>query len=390
MKLGFRFFMASAGVTALALFATEVSAQVKQELSGHARTRMVFNKNTTAADTPSNESLQNRVRLNIDVMPSSSLKVRMAPQFRNTWGDEDSNVFTAKEAWMSYSPNKDMSLALGRQAIALGNNRHFGTDGWNEDSIVHDAARLNFGFGSGNGSLIYVKNDEAGSPGGENQDRDLYILYTTWNKVGFTNALDLWAAWDDQKHEDIASRSRFGSVGLRFTVASGNADADVEAVYQHGKTGGADKRGYSVDAQVGWSFDGHRVGVLGYYSNDEKTSEFGDKHRLTARGRRILGDAQVFENQSNLTVGALTTNFGISKEFDLSADAYLMMATDDSKDAGGLAVTGKNVGMEFDFVGTYKASDMFSYDAGYALFKPGDMASSDMVHRFYLQAGMTF
>lgn len=390
MKLGFRFFMASAGVTALALFATEVSAQVKQELSGHARTRMVFNKNTTAQDTPSTESLQNRVRLNIDVMPSSSLKVRMAPQFRNTWGDAASNVFTAKEAWMSYSPNKDMSLALGRQSVALGNNRHFGTDSWNEDSIVHDAARLNFGFGSGNGSFIYVKNTEAGTPNGENRDRDLYILYTTWNKVGFTNTLDLWAAWDDQKHEDIASRSRFGSVGLRFTVASGNADADVEAVYQHGKTAGEDKRGYSVDAQVGWSFDGHRVGVLGYYSNDEKSSEFGDKHRLTARGRRILGDAQVFTNQSNLTVGALTTNFGVSKEFDLSADAYLMMATDDSKDAGGLAVTGKNVGMEFDFVGTYKATDMFSYDAGYALFKPGDMVSSDMVHRFYLQAGMTF
>ena len=271
MKLGFRFFMASAGVTALALFATEVSAQVKQELSGHARTRMVFNDNFAvpqssggSTDTVSTEEWHNRVRLNVDVSPSNTLKMRIAPQFTHIWGKENSREFTAKEAWMSYSPSKDMSLALGRQAVALGNNRHFGTDSWNQDSIVHDAARLNFGFGSGNASLIYVKSDENGTD--PSSDHDIYVLYTTWNKVGPFNTLDLWAAWNDKKNDTESSRERFGTFGVRAAGTWGNADGDVEAVYQHGRDAGDNKRGYSFDAQFGWSFDGHRVGCLLYTS----------------------------------------------------------------------------------------------------------------------------
>jgi len=393
MKLGFRFFMASAGVTALALFATEVSAQVKQELSGHARTRMVFNDNGFGANSDSSEFWENRVRLNIDVMPSNGLQMRIAPQFKHTWGQAASHEFIAREAWMSYSPNKDMSLTLGRQAVALGNNRHFGTDMWNQDSIVHDAARLNFGFGSGNASLIYTKSFEGNTT--PSSDHDNYILYTTWNKVGPFSAMDVWGAWFDRKASAVASvnRTRFATVGVRVAGNFGNADADIEGVYQHGKDNGDNKRGYSLDAQVGWSFDGHRVGLLGYYSNSEKSRLFGDKHRLTPRSRRILGDAQAFsEDQKNLMAGGVVSNFGISKEFDLSLDGYLFMAADKAKAVIGTAVPqGKNLGMEVDFVASYKPTNMFSYDAGYALFRSSELkADKVMAHRFYLQAAMTF
>lgn len=391
MKPGFRFFMATAGVTALALFATEVSADVKSNLSGHARTRMTFSDNQLTAPTDSDgvEQWDNSVRLNIDVMPSNMLQVRVSPQFNKTWGVAEAGTdFTAKEAWMAYMPNKSVSMWLGRQAVSLGSNRQWGTNSWSQNSTVHDAARFSFDFDAGSAHIVYAKAFEDSAAGG--RDHDHYVLYTTWDKLGFVKSMDVFGFWMDQKDADITLRNRFGGFGLRALGNWGNADADIEATFQFGKVAGSDIKGLSLDAQVGWSFSGHRVGVLGYYANSEKQNLFSDSHRTSARGRRVLGDAEMVA-QNNVMAAALVSNFGITKEFEISLDGFYFLAANDDYNVGTVAVTSKSYGFELDTVLSYKPVDMMGFDLGYALFKPQDVAGADdAVHRFYLQGLVTF
>lgn len=385
----------------MAMIAPHVHAKVDHEISGHARTRMVFEDNTAdltkagAPDTDAQERWENRVRMNMDIMPATGLKVRISPQFTHTFGTAtDDSKFTAKEAWMMYSPNNMMSLYVGRQQFAFGNELVFGTNSWALNTVTHDALRAKFEFDMGHADLFYIKEAENSAAGG--RDADVFGFYSSWDKMGMMKVVDAYAIWWDQKNADKTKRARFGIFGLRAAADFNAIDADAELTFNFGKVQGNDVKGIAGDLQLGYNWMDHRIGLGVVYANTEYTeTTYVTTHRGSLRGHRYLGDADVFR-RNNIMALSLVTNWALSKEFEASVDGWWFMAAkDDAGSAGGLGIAAKrNLGMEGDLAVAYMPMDMIAFQTGYAMFKPmgglDDAGANKVVHRAYLQGQVKF
>jgi len=404
MKFSLRFLMsASAGLAALAVMSPVASAKtVDHEISGHARTRMVFEDNDLAgfaSDTDATERWENRVRLNMDVMPATGLKVRISPQFTHyfgvntTTGAAGEPKFTAKEAWMMYSPNNMVTLHVGRQQFAYGNELVFGTNGWFLDTNHHDGVRATFEFDAGHADVFYLKNTEASSTSG--RDSDTFGFYSTFDKMGMMKVVDFYGVWVDQRSAAALTRARFGTFGIR-TAADFNAiDMDAEITTNFGKVAGQDIKGISGDLQLGYNWMDHRVGLGVVYANSEYLEIAPTTHRNSLRAHRYMGDANAF-SRNNIVALSLVSNWALSKEFEASVDGYYFMAAkDDHGITGGVESAAKRAaGMEADLAIAYTPMEMISFQTGYALFKPAggvdDAGSDKTLHRAYLQGMVRF
>lgn len=404
MKFGLRFFMsASSCVAALAVVPPMVSAKmVDHDISGNARTRFHWEDNAGLTDTDAKEEWQNSVKLNLDIMPAAGLKIRLAPQFNNVWGDNTNTVdsFTAKEAWMSYAPNNMVNMMLGRQYMAFGSETFFGANkAAMFGSFVHDALNVSFAHDMGTANLFLIKNDENSYAGGK--DADIFGLFASFDKVNGLKTVDLLAAWwDDRNNADADGKNRFGTFGVRGAAEMDAIDVDAELLAQFGKrSAGAaynDVKGVSGDLNVGYGLaGGHRVGALFAYANTEFSAPFASTTRQTQHSRRYMGEAAVL-TRNNVIAMALVSNWALSKEFEASLDGYYFMsAKDDAGSAGGKATAAKRgLGMEGDMWISYMPMEMITFDLGYALFKPMsglDDAGMDKVYQnMYLEGSINF
>jgi len=382
------------------MIAPQVHAKVDAEVSGHARTRMVFEDNAVAgaaSDTDAVEHWENKVRFNFDVMPANGLKVRISPQFTHYFGAEggDNAKFTAKEAWMMYSPNNMVSLYVGRQQVALGNEKIFGSNSWFQDTRVHDAVRASFDFDMGMAHLLYVKAIEGTKTTPTTRDADLFGFYASFDKLSMLKVVDAYAVWKDKRNAVAADRARFGTFGLRAAADFNAIDMDAELTANFGKVAGNDIKGIAGDLQVGYNWMDNRVGLGLTYANSEYQELYPTTHRAGLRGSRYLGDAGIF-NMNNIMAFSLLTNWALSKEFEASLDGWWFMAAkDDLGTVGGKTSAAKrNAGLEGDLAIAYMPMDMIAFQTGYALFKPmsglDDAGSDKIVHRAYLQGLVKF
>lgn len=412
MKFGFRFLMsATVALAAMAVIAPQASAKsVDHEISGHARTRMVFEDNNLSApaDSDAMERWENRVRLNLDVMPATGLKVRIAPQFTQYFGTNtaggDQSSFTAKEAWMMYSPNNMVALYVGRQQFAYGNELVFGTNGWFLNTTHHDGVRARFDFDAGHADVFYLKAMEGSATfvAGNNtptantgRDADIFGFYSTFDKMGMMKLVDFYAIWKDQRHMTAANRARFGTFGIRAAADFDAIDFDAELTTNFGKVAGNDIKGIAGDLQLGYNWMDHRIGLGVVYANTEYMELYASTHRNSLRAHRYMGDANAF-TRNNIVALSVVTNWALSKEFEASIDGYYFMsAKDDAGTVGGVTTAAKRgAGMEADLAIGYMPMEMIGFQTGYALFKPmggvDDAGFDKVLHRAYLQGMVKF
>ncbi len=406
MKFGFSFFMGTAAT--LALVSPAVHAKVDTEFSGHARTRMVFEDNTAGTDSNAVERWDNRVRANMDFMPASGLKVRLAPQFTHVWGDVATNdSFKAKEAWMMYSPNDMLSLWVGRQAVSFGNELILGTNSWAQDSTVHDVVKGVFTLDMGIAGVWYAKNQEGTTTGAaDSRDNDHFGIYLSFDKLDAVKVLDLYAIWWDQRSAAATSKARFGTFGARVAKDFDAIDFGAEATVNFGnKAIGAayeSFKGMAMDVAVGYNWNDHRVGLGLVYANSEYEEIAPTTHRATLRSHRYMGDADFFTRENgNLYALSLVSNFALNQEFEASVDGYYFMAAkSDLGSANGKTIADESaLGMEADFALAYMPMDNIAFQAGYALFKPGSALDDaalgvnqkkETAHKAYLQGTLKF
>lgn len=399
MKTVLRFIItAFAGVMTLAgaqSFAADSSGGTMANFSGHVRTRYEIVDNANATKSKWTEQFLNRARINMDLMPMDSLKVRIAPEAMWQWNNPTGNVadVVLHEGWMSWMPSDSVSLWVGRQTITYGKERIFTDLDWGQAAVTHDSARVRFSYDMGQSDLFWVKAAENHFNTPRRPDTDLLALYNSFNmseQTGFINTLDLYGLvlWNGS----TGTKTQYFTIGALVDGGMDAFDYNVEAAAQFGKFAGAkSQKGLLMAAEAGYTFmEKHRVGGEVVYSNREWRDLVGTDHGH-------LGDADLITFGSNLLALAAKTDFKLTDEFDAAIDGwYFMKAAKNGGTYGTLgaaAGTDKAVGFEVDFRLGYNPEDNLRFEAGYAVFMPQgdfDNATSGNTSDMYLMGTMKF
>lgn len=385
MKTCLRFFISAfAGVMALASvqsFAADKGGTAAN-FSGHMRTRFEMVDNQNAAKTKWGEQFLNRARVNMDLMPMDSLKVRITPQANWQWSDGSNLAATNNvaslylyEGWMSWMPSDSVALWVGRQEVVYGKKRIFTAQDWSQRGVTHDAARVRFSFDMGTTDLFWVKGveshfDATGSLATRSPDTDVFALYNSFNlseQTGFLNTADLYATLEMDQSK--ASKTGYFMVGTLLDGGVNDFDFNVELAGQMGKYRGAkSQKGLMGALEAGYTFmEKHRVGMEAVYTNSEWKDLVGTDHAH-------LGKSDLVTFNSNLMALAAKAKFQLSNEFDAGIDGWYFMK---AKKAGNNPATfaertagKKGVGFEVDLALGYNAEDNLRFDVGYNLFVP--------------------
>lgn len=414
MKAVVRFFiLVTAGITAFAGYASALD----HELSGHARTRFEWTKNVGGEDKTDNETFLNRVRLNMDVMPSKSLTVRLAPQAIQGWGVNATTsggaALQAYEAYMHWMINDMWALKAGRQELVFGDEVVFGNRDWTQGGLTHDAAQLILTHGMGTSSFFWAKSVEngqgadanaaAGTADNHDGDDDIFALYNTFNmtNVNALDVIDVYLWWNngrqvaDRDADTLnASTSRYMGAGLRLAGATGMVDYSLEGTgefgYDNDTTGSSDMfKGISLDANIGASLmDRHHIALDVVYANSEYQNPNGELHNT-------LGDTDLLVRNNILSFG-LETKWVLSDVFHAMLDGYYILKPKSGfGSAGGVTTTGSDrpLGFEGDIVLAYMPNDNLGFDLGYAFLKPMgglDDVGLKVIHDLYVQGTLSF
>jgi len=393
MKTCLRFFISAfAGVMALASvqsFAADKGGTAAN-FSGHMRTRFEMVDNQNTAKTQWGEQFLNRARVNMDLMPMDSLKVRITPQANWQWSAPSVNpaFLYLYEGWMSWMPSDSVSLWVGRQEIVYGKKRIFTAKDWSQEGATHDSARVRFSYDMGTSDLFWVKLDEnqidaAGSVANRAPDTDLLALYNSFNlseQTGFLNSADVYATL--LLNQAKASKTNYFMVGTLLDGGMNNFDYNLEFAGQFGKVGLGvlkakknfkSQKGLLAAAEAGYTFmEKHRIGVEGVYTNSEWRDLVGTDHAH-------LGKADLVKFESGLMALAAKTKFQLSNEFDAAVDGWYFMKSkkdgvnnpfDDPSTSVERTAGKRGVGFEIDLAVGYNAEDNLRFDLGYNLFMP--------------------
>jgi hypothetical protein len=411
MKTVLRFFISTtAGVAAFASVAlADMHGGSMHSMSGHLRTRLQIEDNKGFTDTKFAEVIENRARLNIDLMPSDSLKVRITPQVTHNWGSlnpgNERPGFGAYEAWMSWMPNDMFGVYVGRQALSYGSGRVIGVADWsNEGGVIHDAARVVLSYDLGKTDLFVTRtnqrrnfvtvNDQEVHSGLSNGN--LFGLYNAFNvadRVNFMSHVDLYGAWFyDSDFGGAGVKTNLFILGARVAGAVEMLDYEGELTTQFGEVDGvSSQKGIMGDLTVGADImERHRFAVNAAYANSEyNTLGLADVHQF-------FGIADQVERNNLYSIGAMA-NLGLTDEFGAGVAGYYFMRANTDQGSGTLATgtsTKRPLGMELDLTLSYQPESMIMFDAGYALFKPlgavKDATDNKVYSNLYLQGTLSF
>lgn len=412
MKTVFRFLITStAGVTAFATVAlADMHDGSMHSVDGHVRTRLEITDNNAGQDLDYTEQWLNRARLNLNVMPTDTLQVRITPEFTHTWDTGPDGVgnntddslndenFTAHEAWMSWMPHDMVNLYVGRQVLSYGNELVFGTNDWMQRGRSWDAARVQVSYDLGTTDLFLAKVNERNVNGGV-ADGNLLGLYNAFDltdHTAYANDLDVYFfMWDDA--QTGANRTRLAILGTRVDGMVQMVDYGVEVTGQFGtdnNVSGTDTvKGIQGDLDLGVNFmDRHRVGMGVAYANSEYQDLFSHQHKFFGLADQVT--------RQNLLALSGSADLGLTDEFNVMvAGYYFMAAKDDLGTAGGrtAALNKRALAFEGDLVATFKPEEMIEFQGGYAFFKPlsgyknaTTPASDKVMSDFYLQGTLKF
>ena len=370
LKLGFRFFILIAGLSALSASAPAANLDMLS-ISGQARTRFQFDNNPGGVDMSSVDFLLNRARLNFDITPSKNLQIRFTPQFTNIYGTQDvtkqytgGGNFTAHEAWMSYAPNDSVNVFVGRQVLSYGNELLIGANDWFREGNNFDAIRARVKYGLGTTDVIWSK--LAGRSIMKKADADLLGFYSVLAvDQPFIKTSDVYVFWYDDRLG--GARQRFAVLGTRLAGGVKMLDYNFEMTGEFGQAFDNDLKGVQLDATLGSKIlDIHHIAINAAYANSEYNQLFPSTHKF-------FGESDVVQKRNNLVAFSILTDWKWGEKITSAVNGYYLMAAKDSLGtAGGRPIAGgkSSLGLEADLNATYTPEKNISFTAGYNIFKP--------------------
>lgn len=381
----------------------------KLKINAEARVRYEFFNNTdfVSGTNDKNDFIFTRVRPKFTLTPHEQLTVVFEPQFSAGWGEvlntSVSSVNSATggttsgglndptlgvhQGYFTYAPNSVISLTLGRQEIAYGDELVIGSVGWHNTGRSFDALKLKFKKDRYWVDAIYSLLSDQESAAGRGAcaapcnfgDHHFGGLYGSINAAEWLKEFDLYAFY----RYDDASNPRphnYLTFGTRLKGKKSAFDYRFEATGQYGKStvangGNYNQRDYQADLEVGYNFENFynfRFGLEGLLASENYIQMFPTAHKW-------IGYVDLF-GRRNIMGGVVHLSIKPNDKWFAKLDAHtLFRYTTDrglfrlngTTEIGAAGTSNSRLaGEEIDFVVSYKPLKMLSFDAGINGFIP--------------------
>ena len=342
----------------------------------------------------------NRVRLNFDYKHTDRLHLYISLQNVNVWGQapqiqsfDRTGGMSVFEAYAEFPLVNTLSAKVGRQVIALDDDRIFGSLDWHPAGRSHDAVSLNWNacdqwtlrsfFAYNQSGSTTTPTLNVNTPSGQNftpgwgQDyQHLQALHAHYS-ISEAHQLSLLFANLGYRTDDSADQN-MQTFGAHYTGKSNQLSYGASAYMQTGKNNtGADKSAYMFAVNAGYKFSpifGLTAGV-DYLSGNASDDNSKDKkfNPFSGTNHKFYGFMDYYYVGFTPSVGLLnpylTANVRTGEKSNLSATFHYFAP------AAKFEVGGKkhsSYGSEIDLVYNLKVQPFIGLQVGYSTYFAND------------------
>jgi hypothetical protein len=358
------------------------------EIGGQVRQRSQLDAKTFAPNATADDIHELRTRLNLGFSPVDRVNAFVQVQDSRRFGagsgtlTPPTNTFDLHQAYFTLTGLFDtpISLTLGRQELAYGNQRIVGSVGWHPRGRTFDGGVLAYEGETASVDLFAARL----APGfsgtavtGEGSS-NLLGIYSTW-ALTERQTLEVFALLDNNTR-DVNGENQLTRVtpGLTLTGSVSQLSYTLEGAYQAGEWGtqtiGASLLAVNADYTFG-AAGAPSVGA-GYErlsgDADPTDDELGTFNTLFATNHKFYGYMDYFLSIPNqapqgLQDVHLTASANVSETIGISAKVHHFMET--AAPSGGST---EAYGQEVDLTFRYQFADPVSVTVGTSAFFPGD------------------
>lgn len=398
-------------IPSIAQAADESSPQIS--LSGELRTRL---EDVSTPNFQSRETILMRTRLNVDAKLITNTRVYVSLQDSRQWGQEASTITTGNEgqavdlsqAWFQVDKlmGQPLSVKVGRQVLAYGDQRLIGHLEWSNNARRFDAAKLVYDTKAFSVDLFYSKIAEpltsTVSPAPTERDSFFSGLYASVKSIP-NNTIDLYVLND---RNDTSKKDEF-TYGGRVNGKASAFDYTGELAFQSGDwtntTTTVKQEAYAYAVKAGYTLPsamGLRIGAEYDYATGSTSDA--TKHKafdnLYPTNHYLYGFTDDV-NWSNIKALSVCASIKPAKDFWVGAEYW------DYKLAQANAKGATNLGSEFNLMARYSINANVKLEGTWARRTAGPAGGSfynvggagtgtitdgDTSNLMYLQAMVTF
>ena len=357
---------------------------------------------------PDSEALQFhllRTRIGVTFQPLDEVDVFIQMQDARTFGSENpaqgrgtlDGSADALDFHQAYFAVRDLfgtplTLKVGRQELAYGNQRLIGSVGWSNVGRTFNAATASYSADRASFDLFTAKLVDSPS---RSSSQNLYGLNSTFD-LGGLHLADAFALIDNNTEKLQRGADAGKSKLVRYTVgtylrgASAPIDYEVEAIYQAGTTALTDSLArasigaYLLSGALGYTLNQQKnVYDRGLYTrllvdNDPADGTARTFNTLFATNHKFYGYLDYFPKTFTaygLQDFALRVGFNPTPAITLNLDLHhfaLEQAAPFTNDEGAL-LEKRTLGEEIDVTAKVKYNKNFSFVTGASLFLADDL-----------------
>ncbi len=304
------------GVSAQAQFKIGAEYRIRSEYKDGLR--QLSDESTTPAFVTSQ-----RTRLNVDYN-YDKLQIYLAIQDVRVWGETphktDVPSLDVHEAYARYSMNNKWAVKLGRQMLSYDNKYLLGVKNWNNVSVSHDIALLQYASDDNAFDVGFAYNNAKDVVFEEGYDLNYYrYLAMLWyhHKFGDRLSASLLNYYEGrQKDESITTIYTRGTIGPFINYKSDKWGFTFAPYYQFGKSqDGETVNAYFIHFEPTlYAVPKFRFGIgVDYFSGDDATDDNGEANTFSnpyGDGHAFYGLMDYFTNiEKNTNNGGLHDKF---------------------------------------------------------------------------------
>lgn len=361
-------------------------------IGGEIRVR-VEDASTGNTGVQSQEKVLQRTRLNIDANVVKNTKVFISLQDSRAWGEEANTVTTGNEGqgvdlsqgYFQYDKigGQPLSIKVGRQLLAYGDQRLIGHLEWSNNARRFDAVKLMYDTKAFSLDLWTAKVGEPAATtttptGLGDKDSCFRGLYATVKTIP-NNTLDLYLLQDKN---DLTKKDEY-TYGTRIAGKVSSFDYTGELAFQSGDSAlnvsqsahaYALKAGYTIPTAMNL-----RIGAEYDYATGNKTSTTGKNEafdNLYPTNHYLYGFTDSSQtNWSNLKAIAITASIKPTKDLWVGAEYWNL----ESEQI--IANNSKKLGYEFNLMSRYSINSSLKLEAAWARRHAGAAGGIDYYGR---------
>ncbi len=368
----------------------------KISISGQIRHRTEYTAKDFNADRDNVWFHLLRTRVNVSAAPTEDVTAFIQVQDSRVFGSEVHTLFDgsadaldAHQAYLQVNNlfDSDFSARIGRQEIAIGNERLVGPVGWHNIGRSFDGAVISYKAETGSFKALAAKLvGEVTTPASQNLFGVIGSYpFSAGQKLEALVLLDNNSAMILGGPDNGERKLSRITLGAAATGKKSKLDYEAEAYLQTGDASAGDGvarssiSAYLLSGKLGYVVSPERnVRVGGLYTivsgdDDATDDEFGNFSTLFATNHKFYGFMDYFlgfGGPHGLRDASLSVGFDASDRLRVLVDLHQFTA--DQEQATG----GKTFGQEVDVTGIYSYNSAFSFRVGLSAFTPDELMES--------------